>query len=853
MSNLFFSFNQTRLNSMIFGMTTPMMIQWQECKNAAPDTLVLFRLGDFYEAFYEDAVILSKELDLTLTKRQNIPMSGIPSHTLEGYVDKLISRNYKVAIAEQMEDPKATKGLVKREISRIVTPGTLLNSSLLVEKTHNYIAALIEVGTQFGLAFVDLTCADCRVIEVDSLAEAFNELYRFQPKEIISSQRMQSKYAAFFHEVKASIHCLVEFIESWRFDHELAYGFLIRQLHVRSLDGFGLKGKIAAINASGALLAHIKETLRTPIGSLRSILPYSKDSFMTIDKATMRHLELIHQENSKSKKHTLLYVLDHTETPMGGRLLKHWISEPLLQLEPIYARHDAVEEWVLNKPLLDNLIKQLSTIRDLERLVIKIAAGTATPREFVGLKNSLIPLETLKKALEGIESELISRAKNEIEDFSSLIALLDKALVEEPPLRLSDGGVIKPGYHAGLDDLRGLASTSKDWMDSYQISLRETTGIKTLKVGYTGVSGFYIEVSKGQADKIPPTFQRRQTLTNAERYITPELKAYESKILTAEGERSVLESSLFQEVRESASQYTDQILKSAKAIALIDCLASLARAAIKNRYTRPKMHAGKKLSILEGRHPVIENALNTEKFIPNDTLLDDSANRLMLITGPNMAGKSTYIRQVALIAIMAQIGSFVPAASAEIGLIDKIFTRIGASDDLSRGQSTFMVEMVETAFILHHATSNSLVILDEIGRGTSTYDGISLAWAIAEHLLTTPDRIPKTLFATHYWELTKLEEKVPGAVNYNVAVHESGEQILFLRKIVKGSTDKSYGIHVAKLAGLPSSVLLRAEEILLHLEENAHQKQLFEAPKLPRRSVPLKETPSVKEIQLTLL
>ena len=828
--------------------TSPMMAQWQECKEKASDALLFFRLGDFYEAFHEDAVICAKELELTLTKRQTIPMSGVPSHTLDTYVDKLISKGYKVAIAEQVEEAKETKGLVKREIVRIVTPGTLINSALLTEKSNKYIASIIEVGKKFGLAFFDVTCSECRVIEMTSLEEAFNELYRFGPKEVISTQKMQEKYPDFFKDLKINLSCMLDFLENWRFDHELCLGFLTRLFNIRSLDGFGLKGQIASINAAGALLSHVKETLRTPLGPIQTILPYSKDMILSIDKTTLRNLDLIQYGDSKSKKCTLLYVLDHTETPMGGRLLKRWILEPLFSLDAISERHDAVEELVMSKI---DFKKQLSMIQDLERLTIKIG-NTSSPKDLMGLKASLEPLAKLKDLLLALKSSFFGKHAETIDPFEDLIQLIGEALVEEPPLRVSDGGIFKTGFSEELDLLRQLAFESKEWMAKYQYSLKEATGIKTLKVGFTHASGFYIEVSKGQTDKIPASFHRRQTLTNAERYMTPELKEFEEKILSAEEKIASIESTLFKELKDKICTHSENLLRSASSIAHIDCIASLSKAALKYRYVRPRMDLSQTLEIIEGRHPVIETNVLEEKFIPNDTFLDDECQRLMLITGPNMAGKSTYIRQVALIVIMAQMGSFVPAKQAHIGLIDKVFTRIGASDDLSKGQSTFMIEMIETATILHHVTSKSLVILDEIGRGTSTYDGISLAWSIAEYLLTTPGKRAKTLFATHYWELTKLEGKLPGAVNFNVAVHEKGEQILFLRKIVKGGTDKSYGIHVARLAGLPSPVLQRAVEILQHLEENSNQKSVFEEQR-PKQSVSPKQPLKSKEVQLSLL
>lgn len=824
---------------------SPMMAQWQECKDSSGDALLFFRLGDFYEAFHEDAVICSRELDLTLTKRQSVPMSGIPSQTLDSYIDKLVAKGYKVAIAEQMEGSCSGKGLVKREVVRIVTAGTLLDS--LPEKSNNYIASISEVGKLFGLAFFDISCAECRVIEMASLEEVSSELNRFQPKEVVASRKMEEKYANFFKDLKSSLSCMIDFLDTWRFDHELCLRFLTSLFHVRTLDGFGLKGQIAAVNAAGALLAHIKETLHTPLGPIQAILPYSKETLLAIDKTSLRNLDLIQSSESKSKKCTLLHVLDYTETPMGGRLLKRWILEPLLSLEAILERHDAVEECLLAK--LD-IERPLSHVRDLERLMIKIC-NTPSPRDVVALSASLKPLAKIKSLLAPLRTPFFEKHTQEIKGFEELITLIDNALVPEPPLRATDGNLFKSGYHTELDALRLLASDSKEWMAKYQNSLRESTGIKTLKVGFTNVSGFYIEVSKGQAEKTPESFQRRQTLTNAERYMTPELKTFEEKILTAEEKMVEIEINLFKQLKETVSTYSESILKCASSIAHIDCIVSLSLAALKNRYVRPKMDHGQTLRIIDGRHPVIEASALEEKFIPNDTDLNGE-NRLMLITGPNMAGKSTYIRQVALIVIMAQLGSFVPAKEAHIGLVDRVFTRIGASDDLSRGQSTFMVEMIESAAILHHATPKSLVILDEIGRGTSTYDGISLAWSIAEYLLTTPGKIAKTLFATHYWELTKLEEKVQGAVNYNVAVQESGDQVVFLRKIVKGSTNKSYGIHVARLAGLPSTILQRASEILQHLEENSNQKNVFEVPRT-KRVTTQKAQNKLPEIQLSLL
>lgn len=811
--------------------TSPMMLQWEECKSEAKDAILLFRLGDFYEAFHDDALICARELDLTLTKRQNVPMSGIPSCSAENYIDKLVAKGHRVAIAEQVEDPKQAKGLVKRALTRIITPGTLLNSSLLSEKSHNYIASVYQVEKKIGIAFLDVGCLDCRVIEVEAWEEVFSELYRFSPKEVLTAAKVQNNHPEFFKELKNTLGCLIDFIDPWKFDFKFAYGFLIQQFQVQTLDGFGLKEMTAAISAAGALLSYVQENLRLPLGPIPAILPYTLKTHMLIDKTTLKNLELIQSLQSSSKTNTLLSVLDHTATPMGGRLLKKWILQPLLHLEAIFERLDAVEEFTQAENKTAQLQEKFTYIRDLERLITKVTTGYAGPRDLAALKSSLEPIKEIKQDLFSFEAPLIKSQSHLLNELSDLIHLLSSALVDEPPLRLSDGGTFKEGYDAELDELKMLFCQSQKWMNDYQNHLREETGIKTLRVGFTKVFGFYIEVSKGQQDKVPPHFQRKQTLTNAERFTTPELKNYEEKILSAEDKIKEIESSLFYKLKLKTTSFAHDVLINAKAIGVLDCLISLCTAAKKNHYFRPSLSNENILFIREGRHPVIESTNIQEKFIPNDTFLDEDKNRLMLITGPNMAGKSTYIRSVALIAIMAQMGSFVPASEAKIGLIDKVFSRIGASDDISRGQSTFMVEMVETSAILHQATSRSLIILDEIGRGTSTYDGISLAWSIAEYLLTTSQKIAKTLFATHYWELTKLEDRVLGAVNYHVAVHEGGDSILFLRKILRGSADKSYGIHVAKLAGLPIAVLERAQEILQHLEETSNQRKVFEAPK----------------------
>ncbi len=788
------------------------MAQWHACKKRAADALLLFRLGDFYEAFHEDAEVLARELDITLTKRQEVPMSGIPAHTCENYIDRLVERGYRVAIAEQVEDAKLAKGLVRREVVRIVTPGTVVNSSLLSDKSNNFLASLTQVNATFGLALLDLTTAELRVLELNE-KEVIDEIARVSPSELLISEKCFKLLCSVIEDFKQQFSIAVHVKEEWFFDHRIAYDLLVKHFRVHSLDGFGLKGMTAAINAAGALFSYVSEELGLSMRHITHLSTERLSNYMAIDRTTQRHLELTHSLQEGKNKATLLQHIDLTLTPMGGRLLKQWITHPLLSPEQIHERQEALAALI---PI--DLSEPLRGIRDLERLMMRIETGYASPRDLVGLALSLEQIAPLAALLHNLGSPLLGRQRALLADVSPLIDKIKRAVVETPPLRLNEGGIFQNGYSAPLDELRAIKSDSHSWIAQYQISLRETTQIKTLKVSFTRAFGYYIEVSRGQAQRMPENFERRQTLLNAERFVTPELKEYEHKVLTAEERIHALEQELFQALRAEISLEATKIKTIAEAVACIDCLHALARVAVKHNYVRPLVDESRLLDICEGRHPVIEALASRENFIANDVLLDDEKQRLLLITGPNMAGKSTYIRQVALIVILAQVGSFVPAASAHIGIIDKVFSRIGASDDLSRGQSTFMVEMTETANILNHAGPRSLVILDEIGRGTSTYDGISIAWAVAEHLLSTAS---KTLFATHYWELTQMEGKIAGAVNYNVAVHESEKGIVFLHKILKGGTDKSYGIHVARLAGLPASVIRRAQELLLSLEKNA--------------------------------
>ncbi|MEI8365948.1 MAG: DNA mismatch repair protein MutS [Parachlamydiaceae bacterium] len=833
--------------------TTPMMVQWTECKAASKGALLFFRMGDFYEAFYDDAVNISKELELTLTKRQEIPMCGVPHHTCEGYIDRLVGKGYRVAVAEQTEDPKQAKGLVRREVVRVVTPGTLINSSLLSDKANNFVASISRVGKLYGLAVLDLTTADFKVMEMETEQELLNEIHRLQPSEFVVSPKIQEKLHSFFTDLRKTYNLVISTHDEWRFDHQAAHDFLMGHFKVKTLDGYGLQGMVSAINAAGGLLSYLQDILCLPLSHINEIHTCSTSHYMTIDRTTQRHLELTESLADGTKRNTLLSILDDTKTPMGARLLRQWIKQPLLDPAAIATRQDAVESFYNHSLVVQEISTLLDGVRDMERLIMRISSGYASPRDLVALKNSFTPIPHIKEALLVVkaDSELLFSDEQNLESLPSMVAAIETAVVDDPPMRVSDGKIFRDGYNRELDELRHISRDSKAWLARYQSDLKESTGIKTLKVGFNKMFGYYIEVSKGQSDRMPDWFQRRQTLVNAERYITPELKEYESKVLHAEEKISAIENELFHTLRLEVASYAQQIQRTAQALGRIDVIQSLASAARKNHYTRPLVDNSAILHITSGRHPVIETSQARELFIPNDTTLDDNNNRLLLITGPNMAGKSTFIRQVALITIMAQIGSFVPASNACIGVVDKVFSRIGASDDLSRGHSTFMVEMVETANILNNATSRSLVILDEIGRGTSTYDGISIAWSVAEYLLTTEGRMAKTLFATHYWELTKLEEKIPGAVNYNVAVHESDDNIIFLRKIVRGGTDKSYGIHVARLAGLPPTALARAREILIHLEENANRKSAFE-PTLTKRS-PARQKPKiiVNNIQMT--
>lgn len=807
------------------------MAQWNDCKETAKDALLLFRLGDFYEAFHEDAKIIAKELSLTLTARQEIPMCGVPFHTAETYIDKLVAKGFKVAVAEQMEDPKQAKGIVKREIARIVTPGTLVNSQLLSDKKNNFFASIARIGSTFGLSFIDLSTGDFCAMEFDSEQELLDELCRIKPAEFLAGKRFKEVHPLFFKELSHSFAFLLN--EKDPLDLRSAIDVLSCHFQTQNLEGFHLKGKSAATSAAGSLLLYLKEEMNANLDHILSIQTESLSQYMGLDRSTMRNLELVESMVDGSSKNTLLDILDHTSTAMGGRLLRHWIKHPLLSIPQITERHNRVELFVSREKQSLELLKILERVRDLERLIMRIGTRLASPRDVLALGVSLSHLPEFCTKLELFYpcEDLLPVTK-----LGELFQKILSHIVENPPVRLSDGTIFRTGVNPELDELRSLSEESTSYLARYQTVLREQTGIKTLKVGFTRAFGYYIEVSRQQGDKIPQTFQRRQTLVNGERFITEELKEYEHRVLSAEEKAKALETEMFENLRLEIARQTPLISSIAKAIAQIDCLLSLAKAAIEKKLIRPRVDDSITLDIKDGRHLIVEHMVGSSAFIANDTQMNEK-EQMMLITGPNMAGKSTYIRQVALIAILAQIGSFVPAKLAHIGIVDKVFSRIGASDDLARGQSTFMVEMTETANILKNATSRSLVLLDEIGRGTSTYDGISIAWAVAEYLLTTPKSRAKTLFATHYWELTKLAETFSHAANFQIAVQEIASGIVFLRKIIRGGTDKSYGIHVAKLAGLPLKAIRRAEEMLKELEtkqskpRKEEQMSLFQPPK----------------------
>ncbi len=805
------------------GELTPMMQKYMETKEQYPDCILFYRLGDFYEMFFEDAKITSRELELTLTGKscgleERAPMCGVPYHAVDTYLNRLVSKGYKVAICEQVEDPKQAKGLVKREVTRIVTPGTNLAPQALDDSKNNYLMCIVYLEDRYGLSIVDITTGDYFVTEISDSAKLLDELYKFMPSEIICNESFYMS-GVDIEDLKGRLGIMVYSLESWYFDDAICKKKLLEHFKVSTFSGLGLEDYDCGIISAGALLQYLQETQKNSLAQLTHITPYVTSKYMMLDSSTRRNLELTETLREKQKRGSLLWVLDKTKTAMGARTLRKYIEQPLIEKKEILKRLDAVEELKDMAISREEIREYLSPVYDLERLITRIAYGTANPRDLTAFQTSLAMLPSICYLLEEMKSPLIQEILQDLDPLEDLCHLIEQSITENPPLAMKEGGIIKEGYHEEVDRLRQAKSEGKNWLAKLEEEEREKTGIKTMKIKYNKVFGYYLEVTNSYKDLVPDYYTRKQTLANAERYITPELKELEDTILGAEDKLYSLEYELFCTVRDTIAAEVERIQKTAKAVAALDAFASFALVAEQNNYVRPKMNDKGIIDIKGGRHPVVEKMIPNDMFISNDTYLDDKKQRVSIITGPNMAGKSTYMRQAALIVLMAQIGSFVPASSANIGLVDRIFTRVGASDDLACGQSTFMVEMTEVANILRNATSKSLLILDEIGRGTSTFDGLSIAWAVVEYISDSKLLGAKTLFATHYHELTELEGKIDNVNNYCIAVKEKGDDIVFLRKIVKGGADKSYGIQVAKLAGVPDLVIDRAKEIVEELSE----------------------------------
>lgn len=800
---------------------TPMMKQYMQTKEEYKDCILFYRLGDFYEMFFDDALTASKELEITLTGKncgleERAPMCGIPYHAVDSYLNRLVSKGYKVAICEQVEDPKTAKGIVKREVIRVVTPGTNLDTQGLDETKNNYIMCIVYMADRYGLSVADVTTGEYLVTELDSQTKLMDELYKFMPSEIVCNEAFYMS-GLDLDDLKNRLHMAIYSLEAWYFDDALCRETLQEHFKVASLEGIGLSDYECGMIASGALLKYLEETQKNSLSHMSRLTRYATGNYMVLDSATRRNLELVETLREKQKRGSLLWVLDKTKTAMGARTLRKYVEQPLIDKKSIVKRLDAVAELKDNAICREEIREYLNPVYDLERLVGKITYQSANPRDLIAFQSSLSMLPSVKCILKDMESDLLKEIYEELDPLEELCDLVGRAIQEEPPLAMKEGGIIKDGYNEEVDRLRKAKSEGKNWLADLETKEREKTGIKNLRIRYNKVFGYYLEVTNSFKDLVPDYYTRKQTLANAERYIIPELKELEDTILGAEDKLCALEYELYCEVRNTIAAELTRIQRTAKAVAKLDVIASLALIAERNNYVRPKINEKGVIDIRDGRHPVVEKMIPNDMFIANDTYLDDKKQRISIITGPNMAGKSTYMRQAALIVLMAQLGSFVPASSANIGLVDRIFTRVGASDDLASGQSTFMVEMNEVANILRNATNKSLLILDEIGRGTSTFDGLSIAWAVVEYISNSKLLGAKTLFATHYHELTELEGKISNVNNYCIAVKEKGDDIVFLRKIVKGGADKSYGIQVAKLAGVPDPVINRAKEIVEEL------------------------------------
>ncbi len=829
--------------SIIVSEFTPMMQQYIDTKKDYPDCILFYRLGDFYEMFFEDALTASKELEITLTgkncgQEERAPMCGVPYHSVESYLNKLVAKGYKVAICEQVEDPKMAKGLVKREVVRIVTPGTNLDTQALDETKNNYIMCIVYIEEQYGVSIADVTTGDYYVTELDNEKKLLDEIHKFAPSEIICNETFYMS-GMDFEDLKHRLGIAIYALDAWYFSDDTAKNTLLEHFKISDIQGLGIQDYECGTVAAGALLKYLYETQKNNLANMTSLQLYVTGKYMIIDSSTRRNLELTETLREKQKRGSLLWVLDKTKTAMGARMLRKYVEQPLINKEEIIKRLDAIEALNQNAMTREEMREYLNPIYDMERLISRVTYQTANPRDLIAFQSSLEMLPYLQNLLAEFDTPLLTEIQSDMDKLEDIYNLIKASIIEEPPISIRDGGILKEGYNEEIDKLRHAKTEGKTWLMELETKEREKTGIKNLRIKYNKIFGYYLEVTNSYQNLVPDYYTRKQTLANAERYITAELKELEDIILGAEDKLVSLEYEIFREVRDKIAKEVLRIQKTAKAVANIDVLTSLAFVAERNNYCRPSINETGVIDIRNGRHPVVEKMINNDMFISNDTYLDNSKKRISIITGPNMAGKSTYMRQTALIILMAQIGSFVPADSAKIGIVDRIFTRVGASDDLASGQSTFMVEMTEVANILRNATSNSLLVLDEIGRGTSTFDGLSIAWAVVEYISNPKLLGAKTLFATHYHELTELEGKLNNVNNYCIAVKEKGEDVVFLRKIVPGGADKSYGIQVAKLAGVPESVIERAktisEELSAHditeltgsimVEKNSHKKK----------------------------
>lgn len=801
-----------------------MMQQYMETKKQYKDCILFYRLGDFYEMFFEDAITASRELEITLTGKdcgleERAPMCGVPFHAVDGYLNRLVSKGYKVAICEQVEDPKLAKGIVKREVIRIVTPGTNLNTQALEESKNNYLMCIACFQNRIGVSIVDVTTGDFYMTEVEGLAKLQDEIYKYMPTEIICNDAfVMSGYD--IEDLKGRLGMAVYTLEPWYFDDDGCRKCLMNHFKVNTLAGLGLEDFPSGMISAGAAMQYLLETQKTDLTHINHIIPYLASRFMLLDSSTRRNLELTETLREKQKKGSLLWVLDKTKTAMGARRLRSDIEQPLINIDDINARLDAVEQLCKNTVSRDEIREYLNPIYDMERLLGKVSYKSANPRDLLAFANSMEMLPHIKTVLKEFDCRLLSEIEQEMDGLEDLYHLIKDAICDDPPVMIREGGMIRTGFDKDIDMLRTAKTEGKTWLAKLEEEDRERTGIKNLKIKYNKVFGYYFEVTNSYKDMVPDDYIRKQTLVNAERYMTPKLKELEDTILNAEDKLNTLEYDVFCKVRDDIAKELERIQKTAKAVARLDVFASLSVVAEQNHYVRPALNEKGVIDIKDGRHPVVEKMIDHDMFVANDTYLNNSNHCIAVITGPNMAGKSTYMRQSALIVLMAQLGSFVPAKSANIGIVDRIFTRVGASDDLASGQSTFMVEMNEVANILRNATSKSLLVLDEIGRGTSTFDGLSIAWAVIEHISNKKLLGAKTLFATHYHELTELEGKMNNVNNYCIAVKEKGDDIVFLRKIIKGGADRSYGIQVAKLAGVPDMVIDRAKEIAEQLSDN---------------------------------